>query len=73
MRIIGGEAGGRRIQAPEGRQTRPTAERVREAVFSMLGRRYERRSGARCVRRVGRYGIGGSQPRRGLRVHVRFV
>ena len=37
MRIIGGEAGGRRIQAPEGRQTRPTAERVREAVFSMLG------------------------------------
>lgn len=37
MRIIGGEAGGRRIQAPEGRQTRPTAERVREAIFSMLG------------------------------------
>ncbi|MGN0741151.1 MAG: 16S rRNA (guanine(966)-N(2))-methyltransferase RsmD [Candidatus Fimadaptatus sp.] len=37
MRIVGGEAGGRRIQAPEGRQTRPTTERVREAVFSILG------------------------------------
>lgn len=37
MRIVGGEAGGRRIQAPEGRQTRPTTERVREAIFSILG------------------------------------
>lgn len=37
MRIVGGEAGGRRIQAPEGRNTRPTSERVREAIFSMLG------------------------------------
>lgn len=37
MRIVGGEAGGRRIQAPEGRETRPTTERVREAIFSILG------------------------------------
>lgn len=41
MRIVGGEAGGRRILAPEGRNTRPTAERVREAVFSMLGGRLD--------------------------------
>lgn len=41
MRIVGGEAGGRRILAPEGRETRPTSERVREAVFSMLGGRMD--------------------------------
>ena len=37
MKIVGGEARGRRIDAPEGRDTRPTSEKVREAVFSMLG------------------------------------
>ncbi|HET7682658.1 MAG TPA: 16S rRNA (guanine(966)-N(2))-methyltransferase RsmD [Marmoricola sp.] len=35
-RIIGGEAGGRRIQTPGGTQTRPTTDRVREALFSAL-------------------------------------
>ncbi len=37
MRVIAGKYGGRRLQAPRGRATRPTAERVREAVFSALG------------------------------------
>jgi 16S rRNA (guanine966-N2)-methyltransferase len=38
LRIIGGELGGRRIRAPRGaRDLRPTTERVREAVFSILG------------------------------------
>ncbi|HUB36871.1 MAG TPA: 16S rRNA (guanine(966)-N(2))-methyltransferase RsmD [Solirubrobacteraceae bacterium] len=37
MRVIGGRYGGRRLRAPGGRTTRPTGERVREAVFSMLG------------------------------------
>jgi 16S rRNA (guanine966-N2)-methyltransferase len=37
MRVIAGRLGGRRIRAPRGRATRPTAEAVREAVFSMLG------------------------------------
>lgn len=37
MRVIAGRYGGRRLRAPAGRSTRPTAERVREAVFSMLG------------------------------------
>jgi len=37
MRVIAGELGGRRLQAPRGLATRPTAERVREALFSMLG------------------------------------
>jgi 16S rRNA (guanine966-N2)-methyltransferase len=36
-RIIAGEHGGRRLAAPPGSQTRPTADRVREAYFSALG------------------------------------
>jgi 16S rRNA (guanine966-N2)-methyltransferase len=36
LRIVGGAAGGRRLQAPDGRDTRPTADRVREALFSTL-------------------------------------
>ena len=35
-RIIGGSAGGRRIKAPTGRLTRPTSDRVREALFSAI-------------------------------------
>jgi len=34
---VAGEFGGRRLAAPPGRGTRPTADRVREALFSMLG------------------------------------
>jgi len=37
MRVIAGELGGRRLRSPRGEATRPTSERVREAVFSMLG------------------------------------
>jgi len=36
MRVIAGELGGRHIQAPNGRVTRPTSDRVREALFAML-------------------------------------
>lgn len=35
-RIIGGSAGGRRIRTPSGDATRPTSDRVREALFSSL-------------------------------------
>jgi 16S rRNA (guanine966-N2)-methyltransferase len=37
MRIIAGEAGGRRLVAPDTRDTRPVTDRVREAVFSIIG------------------------------------
>ena len=36
MRIVGGRWRGRRLVAPTGRNTRPTADRVREALFSIL-------------------------------------
>jgi 16S rRNA (guanine966-N2)-methyltransferase len=37
VRVIAGKYGGRRLRSPRGRSTRPTSERVREALFSMLG------------------------------------
>lgn len=36
-RIVAGELGGRRLVVPPGRGTRPTSDRVREALFSALG------------------------------------
>lgn len=46
LRIIAGEFGGRRIEAPGGRGTRPTRAVVREAWFNVLG---ERVAGARVL------------------------
>ena len=37
MRVVAGRYGGRRLASPPGRDTRPTADRVREALFSILG------------------------------------
>jgi 16S rRNA (guanine966-N2)-methyltransferase len=37
VRVVAGRFGGRRLGAPPGRGTRPTSDRVREAVFSTLG------------------------------------
>ena len=36
MRIIAGSARGRRIEAPEGMRTRPTLDRVKEALFGSI-------------------------------------
>lgn len=41
MRIIAGEAKGRKLFAPVGEDTRPTADRIRESVFGILGSRVE--------------------------------
>jgi len=46
MRIIAGQWGGRRLSAPKGEVTRPTPDRVRESLFSILGDRVE---GARVL------------------------
>ena len=37
MRVIGGHDRGRRLRAPRGLGTRPTADRVRETLFDVLG------------------------------------
>jgi 16S rRNA (guanine966-N2)-methyltransferase len=39
MRVISGAARGRKLAAPKGLSTRPTPERVREALFSILAPR----------------------------------
>ena len=36
MRIVGGSLGGRVLRAPAGAATRPTSEKVRQAIFNIL-------------------------------------
>lgn len=70
MRIIGGRWGGRRIAAPRGSATRPTTDRVREALFSILGTRVD---GARVIDLcAGSGGLGFEALSRGA-AHVTFV
>jgi 16S rRNA (guanine966-N2)-methyltransferase len=37
VRVVAGKHRGRRLNAPPGRDTRPTADRVRESLFAILG------------------------------------
>ncbi len=46
MRVVAGRYGGRPLRAPAGTGTRPTSDRVREALFSVLGGRV---AGARVL------------------------
>jgi 16S rRNA (guanine966-N2)-methyltransferase len=46
MRVIAGTYRGRRLTTPPGDDVRPTADRVREALFSILGQRVD---GARVL------------------------
>lgn len=46
MRIVAGSWRGRALVAPKGSDTRPTADRVREAVFSTLENRFDVVAGA---------------------------
>lgn len=41
MRVVGGALARRPLEAPKGRQTRPTTDRVREALFSLIGSRLD--------------------------------
>jgi 16S rRNA (guanine966-N2)-methyltransferase len=46
VRVVGGRLGGRRLRAVAGRETRPTSDRVKEALFGVLAERVE---GARVL------------------------
>ncbi len=37
MRVVGGEARGRRLKAPPSDRIRPTSDRIRETIFDLLG------------------------------------
>ena len=39
MRVVGGDLRGRTLRAVPGRSTRPTADRVRQSLFDVLGQR----------------------------------
>jgi 16S rRNA (guanine966-N2)-methyltransferase len=41
VRVVGGYLGGRRLLTVPGKDTRPTSDRVREALFGILGERVE--------------------------------
>ncbi|MCF8481376.1 MAG: 16S rRNA (guanine(966)-N(2))-methyltransferase RsmD [Rhodospirillum sp.] len=45
MRIIGGTFRGKALATPEGRDTRPTSDRTREALFNVLTHRFQGRDG----------------------------
>jgi 16S rRNA (guanine966-N2)-methyltransferase len=50
MRIVGGELRGRPLAAPEGREIRPTSDRLRETLFDILIHRFgDPVSGARVL------------------------
>jgi 16S rRNA (guanine966-N2)-methyltransferase len=71
MRIVGGSLGGRVLRAPRGAATRPTSEKVREAVFAILGDRAV--AGARVLDLfAGAGGLGLEALSRGA-AHVTFV
>lgn len=39
MRVITGTARGRKLKAPKGMETRPTSDRIKEALFNIIGSR----------------------------------
>ncbi len=41
MRITGGEVRGLTLRMPKGRETRPTSDKVREAIFNVVGARVQ--------------------------------
>jgi 16S rRNA (guanine966-N2)-methyltransferase len=48
-RVIAGEAGGRRLAVPAGRQTRPTSDRAREGLFATVTSMVGPLAGARVL------------------------
>ena len=48
-RVIAGEAGGRRLAVPDGRDTRPTSDRAREGLFATIASMLGSLAGARVL------------------------
>ena len=73
MRIIAGQFRGRPLQAPPGLATRPTADRVREALFSMLASRIGAFEGLRVADLYAGSGALGLEAISRGAVHATFV
>jgi 16S rRNA (guanine(966)-N(2))-methyltransferase RsmD len=70
MRIITGTAKGRRLRSPRGRDVRPTADRVKESIFNILGNQWENTNVLDLFAGTGNLGLEAIS--RGAR-HVCFV
>jgi len=73
MRIIAGQWRGRKLQAPPGIQTRPTADRTRETLFSMLASRLGSFDGLRVADLYAGSGALGLEALSRGAAHVTFV
>ncbi len=70
MRVIGGEAKGRTLKSVPGRGTRPITDRVKEALFNILGREIV---GARVLDLFGGTGAVGIEALSRGAAHATFV
>lgn len=57
MRIIGGEMGGRKLIPPEGEQTRPITDRVKQSLFDILTPRIDGATVYDCFAGTGSLGL----------------
>lgn len=57
MRIIGGEFGGRKLIPPEGDQTRPITDRVKQSLFDILAPRLDGATVYDCFAGTGSMGL----------------
>lgn len=73
MRIVAGTARGRTLVAPDGATTRPTSDRVREAVFNALFSLDDAVAGARVVDLFAGTGALGLEALSRGAAHVTFV
>ena len=73
MRVIAGRWRGRRITAPPGTETRPTADRVREGIFSAIVARVGSLAGTRVLDLYAGSGALGIESRSRGAAHVTIV
>ena len=57
MRVVAGHLRSRKIEAVEGMETRPTADRIKEAVFSRIGPYFQQGNCLDCYGGSGNIGI----------------
>ena len=72
MRVVGGRFARRPLRAPRGNRTRPTTDRVREALFNLLGARMDL-DGARVLDLFAGTGALGLEALSRGAAHVTFV
>src|SRR5690554_893284 len=57
MRVITGSAKGKKLKSPKGNRIRPTTDRIKEALFSIIGDRVKNSVILDCIAGTGSIGI----------------